>query len=97
VLAIICAAVALSAGRVDAQAAGPCERNELSVMIGDQDPDVTRCQEFLLTQELANAEALKAQMAAQATLAKADLKDARATMAQREKDWSEYFAAYVGK
>jgi hypothetical protein len=60
------------------------------------DPDVTRCQVFLLGQQIADSTTQATALAAQNLLDKKDRDEAAANAAAREKQWADYFAAYIG-
>ncbi len=86
----------MSVGAAHAQQAKPCERGPQSLRLSGVDPDVTRCQIFIMQQAIGNAETRAADAAANAELTSKDLAASKSQSAKREKEWGDYFAAYVG-
>jgi hypothetical protein len=64
--------------------------------LGNFDPDVVKCQAALMAEQLGEEAALKAGARAAAILANKDKTAAEGALAQREKAWRDYFAAYIG-
>jgi hypothetical protein len=62
---------------------------------GKVDLDVAACQVALMTEQLGQEAAQKAAAQAQAILSAKDKAASDAALAQREKDWRDYFAAYI--
>ncbi len=86
----------VSIGAAHAQQSKPCERGPQSLRLAGVDPDVTRCQIFIMQQAIGNAETRAADAAANAELTTKDLATARSQSEKREKEWGDYFAAYIG-